>query len=85
MTVHREGSTVPQSGIYDVLHHGHSKPKHQVTCIKGKRFPPCRNCGEDVTFRLYEAAIHIEDDTLLKKGAWKSAGEEALSRPLPKG
>src|ERR1700687_965644 len=38
------GEKVPHSGIYTVTHGlGHAR-EHEVTCIKGRKFPPCRNC-----------------------------------------
>ena len=70
MTIHRQGSIVPESGIYDVIHCEQHKPhdrKHQVTCIEGKRFPPCRDCGTDVQYQLFRGAIHIADHPLLRK------------------
>jgi hypothetical protein len=66
VTIHREGSIVPESDIYEVIHHDQHAQRHQVTCIKGRRFPPCRKCGENVEFRLIKAAIHIEDHHLLQ-------------------
>jgi hypothetical protein len=62
---HRVGSIVPYSGIYDVIHHDGHAQKHQVTCIAGRRFPPCRTCREGVSFRLSgEPSIHIEKHQL---------------------
>jgi len=62
MTTHRQGSIVPESGVYEVVHHEkHDVQRHEVTCIKGKRFPPCSGCGEDAEFRPVRLAIHIED------------------------
>ena len=63
---HRVGSIVPESGIYDVVHDKNHAQKHQVTCIAGKRFPPCRGCREDVQFRLAKAATHIEEHYLFR-------------------
>lgn len=57
---HRVGSTVPYSGIYDVIHDKNHAQRHQVTCIAGNRFPPCRTCSKGVQFRLVKDAIHIE-------------------------
>ena len=59
-TTHKVGSKVPESGVYEVIHRNNHAQRHEVTCIEGKRFPPCRSCGEDVEFRLVRAAIHIE-------------------------
>jgi hypothetical protein len=63
MTTHREGSLVPESGVYEVIHDKkqHDVQRHEVTCIKGKRFPPCRGCGKDVEFRAVRIALHIGD------------------------
>jgi len=54
----KPGESVPHSGIYLVIHdEAHSAP-HEVTCVYGKRFPPCRECDHP-RFRLVRAAIHI--------------------------
>jgi hypothetical protein len=59
-TKYRVGIKVPESGVYEVIHRDTHMQKHEVTCIKGTPFPPCRKCGKDVEFRLVHAAIHIE-------------------------
>jgi hypothetical protein len=64
---HRVGSKVPESGVYEVIHHDNHSQRHEVTCIEGKRFPPCRHCGEDVEFRLVRGAIHIEHHTTFER------------------
>lgn len=61
------GDKVPHSGIYDVLHDKHHPQKHQVTCIFGRTFPPCRGCGHNVQFRLSVKALHITADPAFKK------------------
>lgn len=43
------GGTVPQSGIYKCNNCG-----NEITCVKGERVPPCRNCGS-ATFTLVRA------------------------------
>jgi hypothetical protein len=61
------GDVVPKSGIYRVIHDlGHTQP-HEVTCIYGKRFPPCHGCGHHPRFRLVTAAQHIETHDLFKE------------------
>jgi hypothetical protein len=55
----KPGDKVSVSGIYDVLH-DHTHSNHQVTCVYGEPFPPCRNCGKEVRFRLAIAAIHVK-------------------------
>jgi hypothetical protein len=57
---------VPQSGIYDVLHDAAHAQQHQVICVYGELFPPCRTCKYDVKFRLAIAAIHVKDHAQFK-------------------
>jgi hypothetical protein len=66
MTLHREGSFVPESGVYEVVHDKNHAQRHEVTCIKGRRFPPCRTCGKNVEFKLVRAAIHIDDHQMMR-------------------
>ncbi len=54
------GETVPLSGIYKVIHDPRHAQEHEVTCIYGKRFPPCRGCDHP-RFVLVRAATHIEN------------------------
>jgi hypothetical protein len=59
------GEKVPHSGIYTVTHDpGHAR-EHEVTCIKGRKFPRCRNC-KGARFELRKAAIHVEDHLYFK-------------------
>jgi hypothetical protein len=57
--VYKPGDTVPYSGIYRVTHDPAHTQEHEVTCIKGKTFPPCRGCHHP-RFVLVKAAHHIE-------------------------
>jgi YjzC-like protein len=42
---YRPGEIVPQSGIYTITHDPeHADMPHEVTMIKGRRFPTCRHC-----------------------------------------
>ena len=54
--------SVPKSGIYDVIHLlPHTVfDHHQVTCVKGDKFPPCRDC-KSVKYKLYRAAYHLSE------------------------
>ena len=57
---YKPGDTVQKSGIYRVVHDSkHGAVDHEVTCVSGKRFPPCNHCGENVRFLLVRAARHI--------------------------
>lgn len=57
---YKPGDVVPASGIYNVVHDPEHVESHQVTCIKGKIFPPCRGCHHP-RFTLAKAAHHIEN------------------------
>ncbi len=53
------GDKIQKSGIYSVLHEGKHAEPHEVTCVAGKTFPPCDECGEAVQFVLVRHARHI--------------------------
>jgi hypothetical protein len=61
------GQTVQVSGIYDVLHDPAHTQRHQVTCVYGEPFPPCRTCKHGVRYRLAVAAIHVTSHDDLKR------------------
>ena len=49
---YRPGEIVPQSGVYTITHDPvHADMPHEVTVIKGRRFPTCRHC-KGVRFEL---------------------------------
>jgi hypothetical protein len=56
--VFKPGEDVPNSGIYKVVHDPAHTQSHEVTCVYGKRFPPCRGC-KSPRFTLVRAAKHI--------------------------
>lgn len=47
----KSGDTIPESGLYKVLHAQHRLP-HQVTLVEGQMFPPCAKCRDEVRFEL---------------------------------
>src|SRR5438132_7032810 len=52
-------TAVPQSGIYTITHDpAHADMPHEVTVIKGRRFPTCRHC-KGISFELAHAARHV--------------------------
>jgi len=56
---YRPGEIVPQSGIYTITHdQAHAYMPHEVTVIKGRRFPTCRHC-KGIRFQLARAAQHV--------------------------
>jgi len=61
----KPGQEVPHSGIYLVIHDQAHSQSHEVTCVYGKRFPPCRGCDHP-RFKLVHAAIHIESHEQFK-------------------
>jgi len=54
------GTTIPSSGIYSAVHTGHPKDDHDVTCLRGRKFPACRECGSSVEFVLVRKAKHVK-------------------------
>jgi hypothetical protein len=55
----KAGDTVKKSGIYTVRHKGAHTRDHDVTCIAGKSFPSCIECGAEVRFLLVRHATHV--------------------------
>jgi hypothetical protein len=57
--VFKPGQIVPESGIYSISHDPHHPDMpHEVTVIKGRRFPTCRHC-KGIAFELVHAAKHV--------------------------
>jgi hypothetical protein len=50
----RPGQLVVESGVYRVVHNSH-RLIHQVTLLKGTRFPECKRCGGGVRFEWLAA------------------------------
>ena len=65
-TQYKPGDTVQQSGIYKVTHDPNHAQTHEVTCVYGKTFPPCRGC-QHPRFELVRAAVHIEQHEYFKR------------------
>jgi hypothetical protein len=55
----KAGAKVKKSGVYSVLHDGGHVAAHEVTCVAGKLFPSCGECGDKVRFLLVRAATHV--------------------------
>ena len=64
--IFKPDDVVPTSGIYRVLHDPKHAQEHEVTCISGKRFPPCGKCPHP-RFILVRAAHHIETHEFFKR------------------
>ena len=56
------GSTVRESGIYEVLHDGEHRPSHEVVMIADDLFPPCDLCEYKVRYRVVRTAPYIFSD-----------------------
>ncbi len=56
------GTSVRQSGIYEVVHHREHRPAHEVVMLAEDVFPTCDTCGEQVRFRLVRTAPYIFQD-----------------------
>ena len=63
--VFKPGDICKQSGIYKVIHDPRHSQEHEVTCVNGKKFPPCHNC-EHPRFVLVRPAHHIETHEFFK-------------------
>jgi hypothetical protein len=55
----RAGDKIRKSGIYSVVHEGKHGEAQEVTCVAGKKFPPCDECGDSVRFVLLRHARHV--------------------------
>ena len=49
--LYRPGDAVDRSGIYRVSHDRQHTEDHEVTVISGRRFPPCRSCGDHPRYK----------------------------------
>lgn len=65
--VFKPGQKCEASGIYTVVHDVVHRETHEVTCVYGKQFPPCNNCGQHVRFKLKYKAVHIDSSDHFKK------------------
>jgi hypothetical protein len=52
------GRSVPDSGIYRVLHPQHTLPQ-EVTLLKDQFFPRCSRCSNAIYFELVRPALAI--------------------------
>jgi hypothetical protein len=55
----KPGDKISKSGIYSVAHEDAHANAQEVTCVAGKKFPPCNECGENVRFVLVKHARHV--------------------------
>ncbi len=57
----RSGQTIPQSGLYRVVHAEH-RLAHEVTLLENAVFPACSQCQNSVHFELLRSAPQITHD-----------------------
>jgi hypothetical protein len=76
LTEYKPGDEIPWSGIYRVTHAPAHMVEHEVTCIQGKLFPPCRDCDHP-RFVLVHAADHVEHHEHF--GTWELISEPVAS------
>jgi hypothetical protein len=53
------GETVPESGVYSVIHTNNHAQPHDVIILGKGVFPRCNECGDRVYFTLTKAAQNI--------------------------
>ena len=64
---YKPGEIVPQSGIYMITHDpAHPGMPHELTVIKGLRFPTCRHC-KGVTFEVAHAPSMSARSTISRR------------------
>jgi len=51
-------SRVPQTGIYEIIHHGQHREAHEAVLIAGNPIPRCEGCGEAVELRFLRSVPH---------------------------
>jgi hypothetical protein len=64
--VFKPGEECPLSGVYRVVHDPVYTKDHEVTCVYGKKFSPCNDCGHYVRFVLEHGADHVDVDDNFK-------------------
>jgi len=56
------GQPVPETGIYEVIHHRGHRTSHEVVMHREDLFPVCDQCDTRVRFKLIRTAPYIFDD-----------------------
>ena len=59
-TTYKPGDTVEKSGVYAVTHDDQHTEKHEVTVVRGRKFPPCNHCGDHPRIKAVKLAQHID-------------------------
>ena len=56
------GERVPDAGIYAVVHEVQHGGTPELVLLPNSKFPRCRVCGDQVSFRLLRTVRHLSDD-----------------------
>jgi hypothetical protein len=56
------GATIPESGIYEVIHDKSHRDTHESVMVRGDAFPMCDVCQERIRFRVVRTAPYIFED-----------------------
>jgi hypothetical protein len=56
------GATIPESGIYKVIHENEHRTPHESVLVRGDAFPFCDLCDDRVRFRVVRTAPYIFED-----------------------
>ncbi|HZS29103.1 MAG TPA: hypothetical protein VFB76_17890 [Candidatus Angelobacter sp.] len=67
------GDICTQSGLYEVIHVSHRAP-HKVVVSANDVFPPCKQCGANVRFRLLIQSTSKPTHTKARAARKKSSG-----------
>jgi hypothetical protein len=50
------GEICPESGVYRIKNHDCSEEQREIPLVKGKKFPPCKNCKGHVVWEFVRHA-----------------------------
>jgi hypothetical protein len=56
------GERVPEAGIYAVVHEMEHRGTPELVLLPDSKFPRCRICGDQVSFRLIRTVPHLSED-----------------------
>lgn len=56
------GATIPESGIYEIIHDNAHRAAHESVLVRGDAFPLCDVCQDRVRFRVVRTAPYIFED-----------------------
>src|SRR5215469_46867 len=54
------GETVQESGVYEICHS--DEPRSSLILLRNTFFPYCKQCAEQVRYKLVQSVPHISED-----------------------